>query len=69
MSFHGALIGIILGTYLFSKSKNIPTYFLLEIIACVSPIGIFFSPDEMSISNLFVSSSVAILAFSFLSDY
>ena len=41
MSFHGALIGIILGTYLFSKSKNIPTFFLLDIIACVSPIGIF----------------------------
>ena len=41
MSFHGALLGIIFGTYLFSKKKNIPTYFLLDIIACVSPIGIF----------------------------
>ena len=41
MSFHGALIGIILGTYLFSLKKNIPTFFLLDIIACVSPIGIF----------------------------
>ena len=42
MSFHGALIGIILGTYLFSKKRNIPVFFLLDIVACVSPIGIFF---------------------------
>ena len=41
MSFHGALLGIIVGTYLFSKKKSVPTYFLLDIIACVSPIGIF----------------------------
>ena len=41
MSFHGALLGIIVGTYLFSKKKNVPVYFLLDIIACVSPIGIF----------------------------
>ena len=42
MSFHGALIGIILGTYLFSIKRKIPTFFLLDIIACVSPIGLFF---------------------------
>ena len=42
MSFHGALIGIILGTYLFSVQKKIETLFLLDVIACVSPIGIFF---------------------------
>ena len=42
MSFHGALIGIIIGTYLFSVKKNLQTFFLLDIIACVSPIGIFF---------------------------
>ena len=42
MSFHGALIGIIIGTYLFSLKRNISTFFLLDIIACVSPIGIFF---------------------------
>ena len=41
MSFHGALLGIILGTHLFSIKKNISTFFLLDIIACVSPIGIF----------------------------
>jgi len=41
MSFHGALLGIILGTYLFSKKRAVSTFFLLDIIACVAPIGIF----------------------------
>ena len=42
MSFHGALIGIIIGTYLFSLKRKILSLFLLDIIACVSPVGIFF---------------------------
>ena len=42
MSFHGALVGIIIGTYLFTFKKEIKTFFLLDIIACVAPIGIFF---------------------------
>ena len=42
MSFHGALIGIIIATCFFSYRRNLPTFFLLDIIACVSPIGIFF---------------------------
>ncbi len=42
MSFHGALIGIIIGTNLFSTRKNIPAFFFLDVIACVSPIGILF---------------------------
>ncbi len=41
MSFHGALVGITFGTYLFSLKRNIPVFFLLDVIACVSPIGIF----------------------------
>ncbi len=41
MSFHGALIGIVFGTYVFSKKKNIKTFFLLDIIACTAPVGIF----------------------------
>ena len=41
MSFHGALIGVTVGTILFSQKKNIQSLFLLDIIACVSPIGIF----------------------------
>ena len=41
MSFHGAMLGIIIGTYIFSKKRDVKTFFLLDIIACVSPIGIF----------------------------
>jgi phosphatidylglycerol---prolipoprotein diacylglyceryl transferase len=42
MSFHGSLIGIIIGTYLFSIKRKISAFILLDVIACVSPIGIFF---------------------------
>ena len=42
MSFHGAMIGVILGTYLFSKKIKINSVFFLDIIACVAPLGIFF---------------------------
>jgi phosphatidylglycerol---prolipoprotein diacylglyceryl transferase len=42
MSFHGAVIGIIIGTTIFSIKEKISLFFLLDIIACVSPIGIFF---------------------------
>ncbi len=42
MSFHGALIGIIAATYFFSKKKNLSPLLLLDVIACVAPIGIFF---------------------------
>ena len=41
MSFHGALIGIILGTYFFASKKNIKIFLLLDIISCIAPIGIF----------------------------
>ena len=41
MSFHGGLLGIIFGTYLFSVKRNLQTLFFLDIIACISPIGIF----------------------------
>ena len=41
MSFHGALLGIIIGTYLFSQKRGVSTFFMLDIIACVAPIGIF----------------------------
>ena len=42
MSFHGALIGIILVTYIFSIKKNLSTYYFLDLVALSSPIGIFF---------------------------
>jgi len=41
MSFHGALIGVVFGTFLFSIKKNASAFYYLDIIACVSPIGIF----------------------------
>ena len=41
MSFHGALIGVVFGTYLFTSKRGLPTFFYLDVIACVSPIGIF----------------------------
>ena len=42
MSFHGALIGVVMGTYLFSIKKKLSSLALLDIVACVAPIGIFF---------------------------
>ena len=42
MSFHGGLVGVIIGTYIFAQKNKLPTLFLLDIIAYVSPIGIFF---------------------------
>ena len=42
MSFHGALMGVILGTYLFAKRIKINSFFFLDVIASVAPLGIFF---------------------------
>ena len=42
MSFHGGLIGVMLGTFFFSKKVKISTFFFLDIVAAVAPIGIFF---------------------------
>ena len=42
MSFHGGLIGLILGSVIFSYKKNIELLILLDVLACVAPIGIFF---------------------------
>jgi phosphatidylglycerol---prolipoprotein diacylglyceryl transferase len=42
MSFHGGLIGIILSSFLFSKKNDISFWSLTDLIACISPIGIFF---------------------------
>ncbi len=41
MSFHGALIGIIIVTILFTKNKNINPFYFLDLVAVTSPIGIF----------------------------
>lgn len=42
MSFHGALLGVIIVTYIFSIRRKLSTFFLLDVIAYVSPIGLFF---------------------------
>ncbi len=42
MSFHGAVIGIIISSLLFSKKNNEDVFKYLDIIALISPIGIFF---------------------------
>jgi len=42
MSFHGGVIGIIIASFLFSKKNNDNVFEYLDIIALVSPIGIFF---------------------------
>ena len=42
MSFHGGLLGIIIGTVIFSKKKNFNKLVLLDVVSCVAPVGIFF---------------------------
>jgi len=41
MSFHGGLIGIIIATIIFTSIRKIYTFIYLDIIACVTPIGLF----------------------------
>ena len=42
MSFHGALIGVILTTLIFSKKNSIPIFLLSDLLSICAPIGIFF---------------------------
>ena len=42
MSFHGALVGIIVTVILFSKKHKINLFIFLDLIAISAPIGIFF---------------------------
>ena len=42
MSFHGALIGIIISSFFFAKKDDNNTFEYLDIVSLVSPIGIFF---------------------------
>jgi len=41
MSFHGGLIGIVISSFLFSKKNKIAFWSLTDVLACLSPIGIF----------------------------
>ena len=42
MSFHGGLVGITLGIFLFSKKNNINFFELSDLVCLVTPIGLFF---------------------------
>ena len=42
MSFHGGLLGVILSSIIFAKSKKIEAFEYLDVIAIVTPIGLFF---------------------------
>lgn len=42
MSFHGGLLGILLAFYTFCRRHKIPFLPLMDLIACVTPIGLFF---------------------------
>lgn len=42
MSFHGALIGVILGLWLFCRKYKIVYLELLDVAATITPIGLFF---------------------------
>ena len=41
MSFHGAVIGIILATYIYSKKNKVSAFYFLDVVALSAPIGIF----------------------------
>ncbi len=41
MSFHGAVIGVIIATYFFSKRNNQDIFYYLDLVALTCPIGIF----------------------------
>ena len=41
MSFHGAVIGIIITTYIFSVKNKINTFYFLDLVSLSAPIGIF----------------------------
>ena len=41
MSFHGALIGIIISTFLFSRKRDISIFQLSDLLSITAPVGIF----------------------------
>ncbi len=51
MSFHGGLIGVIIGTYLYARKYKIPYLQVTDLVACVAPIGIFFGRIANFINN------------------
>jgi phosphatidylglycerol:prolipoprotein diacylglycerol transferase len=42
MSFHGGMIGVLVAIYLFARRRKIPVLTLGDLVAAVTPIGLFF---------------------------
>ncbi len=42
MSSHGGMLGLVLAVYLYSRSRRVPFLHLMDGLACVGPVGIFF---------------------------
>ncbi|WP_119459166.1 prolipoprotein diacylglyceryl transferase [Rhodospirillaceae bacterium SYSU D60014] len=42
MSFHGGMLGVILAMILFTRQRRLPFFALADIVACATPIGLFF---------------------------
>ena len=42
MSFHGALIGILVAIFAFSRRYKMPFFYITDLISVVAPIGLFF---------------------------
>ena len=42
MSFHGGLIGVIIAFILFCRKYNIHFFHMIDVVACATPIGLFF---------------------------
>ena len=42
MSFHGGMTGTILAIYIFCRRNNLVFFRVMDVAACVSPIGLFF---------------------------
>jgi phosphatidylglycerol:prolipoprotein diacylglycerol transferase len=42
MSFHGALIGIIIAIFIFCRRYKMPFFYVTDLISTIAPIGLFF---------------------------
>ena len=47
MSFHGGVIGIVIGSLLFSIKRKIKLLILLDIVSLVAPVGIFLEEFQI----------------------
>ena len=51
MSFHGGVLGIIVASIIYAKKNNDDVFEYLDVVALVSPIGIFFGRIANSINS------------------